>query len=405
MARERVARMFPREGYLSMSLRGAAALLWCALGQTGLADVYTWVDEQGTVHFEEDAPPAARVKTIRFQDRIRKKSGIPVTGMDGPGIEMLDDVMLKFLDKTGSTAAALAVSRRGEILHSRGYGWSDREKKVAMRPDTMIGIASCDKPITAAAIRRLAREGRLSLDAPVFELLRISPRGPVVDDRMARITIRHLLEHKAGWGPDPVPEAIDAARKSGFADPVPVDLRPWTPERPGAKRAAPAPIPLETLLGFVMTQKLKNTPGSQSEYSNFGFAVLKHAITRVTGRPYVEYFQQELFRPNVVRTFKAWDTPRRTGDPPLVWNAEMGGLSASAPALLTFMNAYWLTGEPRDGGNPLWVMYGSLPGSTALMVWRSDGTDIVALFNSRASATHDEIRAELESIVEKLRNE
>jgi hypothetical protein len=156
---------------------------------------------------------------------------------------MLDEVMLKFLDKTGSTAAALAVGRRGEILYSRGYGWSDQEKRVAMQPNTMIGIASCDKPITAAAIRRLARAGRLSLDAPLFEFLRIRPQGRVVDDRMKRISIRHLLEHKAGWGADPVPEAIEAARRSGFADPVPVELRPWTPEA-GARSAAEAPIPM-----------------------------------------------------------------------------------------------------------------------------------------------------------------
>jgi hypothetical protein len=69
------------------------------------------------------------------------------------------------------------------------------------------------------------------------------------------------------------------------------------------------------------------------------------------------------------------------------------------------MRRYWLTGEPRDNGNPLWVMYGSLDGSTAIMVWRPDGTDIVALFNGRGSATHDEIRKDLEEVIERFKRQ
>lgn len=62
-----------------------------------------------------------------------------------------------------------------------------------------------------------------------------------------------------------------------------------------------------------------------------------------------------------------------------------------------------LAGEPRDNGNPLWIMYGSLPGSTAIMVRRPDGTEIAALFNGRNSVTHDEIRKDLEAVIERLK--
>lgn len=326
-----------------------------------------------------------------------RKSGIPITGKSTSGVEQFDEVMLKFFDRTGATAAALAIARKGVMVHSRGYGWSDKEKSVPMRPNTMIGIASCEKPITAAAIRKLAREGRLNLDAKLFELLKIKPQGPVIDERVRRITINHLLEHKAGWGADPVSEAAEAARKRGFPDVVPIDSRAWLPD------LSKNPIPMETFLGFVMTQRLKNEPGTRIEYCNFGFDTLRHVITKVTGRPYIEYFQQELFRPDVIRELKAHDLPRKKSDPPMVWNAETGGLAASAPALLAFMRSYWLTGEPRDNGNPLWVMYGSLPGSTAIMIWQPDGTDIAVLFNGRGVATHDEIRAELERTVENLK--
>jgi len=332
-----------------------------------------------------------------------RRAGAPVTGSKTPGVERLDEVMLKYMEKTGASAASLAIAEQGVMVLSRGYGWSDKGKTVPMQPNTMIGIASCEKPITAAAIRRLAREGRLSLLDSPFGLLKIKAQGTVVDERVRHITISHLLEHKAGWGADPVSEAAEAARKKGFRDPIPVEARAWNPDSSGSTTGFKNPIPIETLLGFIMTQRFKNEPGEKSEYCNFGYDTLRHVITKVTGRPYIEYFQRELFKPGVVREFKAHDLPRKKDDPPLVWNAETGGLSASAPALLRFMRSYWLTGEPRDSGNPLWVMYGSLPGSTAIMVWRPDGTDIAALFNSRASATHDEIRAELERVVESLK--
>ena len=172
--------------------------------------------------------------------------------------------MLQFFDRTGATAAALAIARKGVMEHSRGYGWSDKEKTMPMRPNTLIGIASCEKPITAAAIRKLAREERLNLDAKLFELLKLKPQGPVIDERVRRITIDRLLERQAGWG-DPVSEAAEAARKRGFQDVVPIDSRAWLPD------PSKNPIPMETFLGFVMTQRLKNEPGTRSEYCNFGF--------------------------------------------------------------------------------------------------------------------------------------
>src|SRR5687767_3733161 len=94
-------------------------------------------------------------------------SRIPVTGKESFRVELLDRVMLGYLEKIGCSAATLAVSRKGVLAHSRGYGWSDRNRQVPCRPETMIGIASCDKPITSAAIRQLGRNFRLRLDVGV----------------------------------------------------------------------------------------------------------------------------------------------------------------------------------------------------------------------------------------------
>ncbi len=320
----------------------------------------------------------AKPATLRIVD------GIPVTGRDAPEVDLFDEVMLNALKRIGSSAAAMAVADHGTMVYSRGYGWTDKEKKTPLQPDTMIGIASCEKPVTAAAVRQLAREGRLDLDTGLFALLKITPSGPVRDERMNKITIRHVLEHKAGWGPDPASGVAAALRKSGVAD----------------------PIPIESLLSLLMTQALKNDPGTVSEYCNFGYNTLRYVLEKLSDKRPGDYFRNSLFKPGSISGFYSTGSSLHKDAPPLVWNAESGGpISASAPALLRFMHSYWLTGEPRDSGNPLWVMYGSLDGSTAIMVWRPDGIDLVALFNGRGHVTHDEISRDLQTVIERVKED
>jgi CubicO group peptidase (beta-lactamase class C family) len=251
---------------------------------------------------------------------------------------------------------------------------------IPTEPNTIIGLASCGKSFTAAAVKQLAARGRLKLDAPVFALLRIEPHGNVADPRVYQITVRHLIDHKAGWGKNPAREASAAARKAGLK----------------------GPFSAEDLLSFIMTQPLKQAPGEKAEYCNFGYDTLRHIVVRITSRSYIDYFQRELFRPVVVREIRGPGDRERKGDPPTVWNAAEGGpVGASTPAMCYFMRQFWLAGDPRDQGNPLWIRYGSLPGSTALMIWRSDGIDIAATFNGRRKdVSHDDISRALQQLID-----
>jgi hypothetical protein len=61
-----------------------------------------------------------------------------------------------------------------------------------------------------------------------------------------------------------------------------------------------------------------------------------------------------------------------------------GGLIASAPALCQFLQAYWISGEPRlQGQRGDWTFFGSLPGTTALVRQREDGLNVAVLLNGR----------------------
>ena len=82
-----------------------------------------------------------------------------------------------------------------------------------------------------------------------------------------------------------------------------------------------------------------------------------------------------------------------------------GGLIASAPALGQFMQAYWISGEPRKpkSKGQHWTFFGSLPGTTAMVVQRADGVDIAVLLNARRDGSFGDDNAVLKkSVMEAL---
>ena len=92
--------------------------------------------------------------------------------------------------------AALAVTRNGKLVYTRGFGLADRDHAQSVQPNSLFRIASISKPVTAAAVLQLAERNKLTLDAKVVGLLELPAPN---DKRWNEITIDHLLHHTGGW--------------------------------------------------------------------------------------------------------------------------------------------------------------------------------------------------------------
>ena len=79
----------------------------------------------------------------------------------------------------------------------RGYGVTNVDYPLPVDGDTLFRIGSTPKTFTGTAVMRLVEQGKLDLNAPVRRYL---PELRLADESVAaRVTVRQLLNHSAGW--------------------------------------------------------------------------------------------------------------------------------------------------------------------------------------------------------------
>ncbi|HET6899339.1 MAG TPA: serine hydrolase domain-containing protein, partial [Vicinamibacteria bacterium] len=182
-------------------------------------------------------------------------------------------VRLKELVADRDPGLAVLVRRSGRTVFARGYGVRDMRTRTPIDIRTGFRLASVTKQMTAAAIMRLVREGRLRYEDT---LTRVLPGFPAYG---SAVTIRHLLTHTSGL-PD-YETLMDAAEKE--KGPL------WTPERQIRDDEVLALLQKETRGLFA--------PGTSWAYSNSGYVVLGLIAARAADKPFRDVLRERIFTP------------------------------------------------------------------------------------------------------------
>lgn len=337
----------------------------------------------------------------------------PVTGERAPELATIEETVRSFLRERDVPGAVLGITASGETLLERGYGYRDADRTDPMTPETLFRIASLSKAFTRAAIRRLASEGRLSMDQPVVPLLDLDPLpGETQADRLAEITVRHLLEHRGGWDRstalDPMFSQLDIALERGWTEP------------PGKYRLA----------RHMLSQPLQFPPGEQVAYSNFGYSLLGQVVEAVTGESYQDYVEGALLEPQDITDVRLGRSlPADRPDRETWYTDEMacrnvidvrphelvrcpdggfhleatdasGGHVATVSAFLRFMDSFWLDGRPRDDSVRSLSFTGTLPGTFTVAMHHPVGVDVALFCNRRGyDPNYHRLRTELREAV------
>ncbi len=159
---------------------------------------------------------------------------------------------------------AVAVVKDDRVVLLKGYGVKEQGKPGAVTADTLFGIGSLTKAISATALAKLVDSGKLGWDDRVRKHVSSFRLKDELADR--DVTLRDLLCHRTGLGRH---DLLWYRASWGLDDSV---------ER--LARLEPA---LSFRSGFL--------------YNNLAYIALGSAITSASKQPWNEYVRKELFEP------------------------------------------------------------------------------------------------------------
>ncbi|WP_022885563.1 serine hydrolase domain-containing protein [Glaciibacter superstes] len=178
----------------------------------------------------------------------------------------LDGLLPAALDRSGIAGAAVSVVHDGAVLTERGFGRSDtgngETPAKAVDPEsTLFRVGSVSKLFTATSVLQLVESGDLDLDTDVNDYLDFTL--PATFDEP--ITLRHLLTHTAGFE-----ERLDGNVRSDGN----LSLHDFVSINPPERVFEPGTVPA---------------------YSNYSNALAGYIVERVSGMPFEEYVDRQIF--------------------------------------------------------------------------------------------------------------
>lgn len=205
-------------------------------------------------------------------------------------VEAIDKFAQDLFDSNLVPGVALGLSKDGEVIFEKGYGYRDVENRLEVNLDTVFGIASLTKSFSCMAILQLQEAGMLSVHNPVVDYL---PEFKIKNSDVAnQMTIHHFMTHSTGL--PPMPFMSDSMVRA-----INEDL---TEEQQILKLMAPdenEPLTYEELMEKIskLDLELFGSPGTVFSYCNECFCLLGAIVERVSGMPYEEYVKENILEP------------------------------------------------------------------------------------------------------------
>jgi D-alanyl-D-alanine carboxypeptidase len=164
----------------------------------------------------------------------------------------------------GYAGLSLTIMCEGKVVMAKGYGKRLLDHEAFVESDTPFAVGSVTKQFTCACVLLLAEDGKLSIDDTVAKY------EPSLT-RAGDITLHDLMTHL-----------------SGYPDFYPLDF---------VDRRLTKPILVETMLSEYAGAKLDFEPGTRWSYSNTGYTLLGHVVSKVSGKPFGQFLKERILDP------------------------------------------------------------------------------------------------------------
>lgn len=202
-------------------------------------------------------------------------------------VKAVDEKIKQLVARDKLSGVSVCVKGPEGVVFENGYGFRDAARSVAPDPDTMFGVASMSKSITALAISILETEGRISWDDPVY---RYFPKFSVPGAARDTVTLRTLAMHTSGIPP------MEPLEWSIAMNTVQRDSE-WLSEM---RRTSPNQMDtIDQIVEYISLGKYSQLgqPGEYMSYSNEGYALLCYVVDQVAGMPLEQFLKERVFEP------------------------------------------------------------------------------------------------------------
>jgi CubicO group peptidase (beta-lactamase class C family) len=192
--------------------------------------------------------------------------------------KQLDSLVEKTLSTFNVPGISLAVIKDGKVIHSKGYGIRSIKNQKPTDENTLFGVASNTKAMTAALLGMLVDEKKLSWDSKVTDFI---PEFKLYDPYVTNeFTIRDLLTHRSGLG-------LGAG-----------DLMIWPDSSSVSK---------QQLIHNLRYLKPVSSFRSKYDYDNLLYIVAGVVVERASGMSYEDFLENRIFKPlGMNKTAASW---------------------------------------------------------------------------------------------------
>lgn len=187
-------------------------------------------------------------------------------------IQKIEGAITAWMTQHKSPALSVAIVTDNQMRWSKGYGLADVENSVPANADTAYRLASIAKSITAVAIMQLVERGKLDLNAPINRYCPAYPEKHGLrdaPDKQFSITVRQLLIHQSGVRHNKPDELLTTRHYNSINDAV----------------------------NSFKDDPLVAEPETKYSYSTPGYTLLGCAIEAASGKSYIDYLRENIFKP------------------------------------------------------------------------------------------------------------
>ncbi len=290
--------------------------------------------------FAQAQVPVPPVAPPEQAQQAEAKTGVPEHhALEASDLEsFFDGIVPLQLERSDVAGASVLVMQNGQVLLQKGYGYADLKTRKPVDPAaTIFRLASISKLFTWTSVMQLVEQGKLDLDADVNRYLDFQIRPAF----SRPITLRNLMTHTGGFEEENRDVIVTNPKQA-------VNLRDFLMRNQPERLFAPGMVPA---------------------YSNYGVGIAGYIVQRVSGQPFEQYVEQNVFLPlkmvhstfyqpppTPLRRLPSEGYPTDTEKPPIgfeIFNpVPAGGISSTAADMGRFAQAL-LNGGELDGNRIL----------------------------------------------------